>query len=197
MKELLNYPFNSEMIQRKSRKIRKELLKGVISNNIRVAVLGGSTTNQLIKILELFLLKEGFNVSFYESEYNHFFEDSVFENKALLDFSPDLIYIHTTHHNISEYPSLSASIDQAEIIFSNQIEKFKTIWDSLKKYNCPIIQNNFDFPINRSLGNLDSYELRGHTYFLSRLNLSFAEEAQKIKSLFINDINYLSAYIGI
>lgn len=83
MKELLNYPFNSEMIQRKSRKIRKELLKGVISNNIRVAVLGGSTTNQLIKILELFLMKEGFNVSFYESEYNHFFEDSVFENKAL------------------------------------------------------------------------------------------------------------------
>ena len=54
MKELLNYPFNSEMIQRKSRKIRKELLKGDISKNIRVAVLGGSTTNQLIKILELF-----------------------------------------------------------------------------------------------------------------------------------------------
>ena len=197
MKELLNYPFNSEMIQRKSRKIRKELLKGVILNNIRVAVLGGSTTNQVIKILELFLLKEGFNVSFYESEYNHFFEDSVFENKALLDFNPDLIYIHTTHHNISEYPSLSASIDQVEIIFSNQIEKFKTIWDSLKKYNCPIIQNNFDFPINRSLGNLDSYELRGHTFFLSRLNLSFAEEAQKNQSLFINDINYLSAHIGI
>lgn len=34
-------------------------------------------------------------------------------------------------------------------------------------------------------------------FFLNRLNLSFASEAQENKSLFINDINYLSASIGL
>ena len=35
------------------------------------------------------------------------------------------------------------------------------------------------------------------TFFLTRLNLNFASEAQQNKSLFINDINYLSASIGL
>ena len=82
-------------------------------------------------------------------------------------------------------------------MFENELFKFQTIWKSLKKYNCPIIQNNFDLPVNRSLGNLDSYDIHGKTYFLNRLNLEFAKEAQVNSSLFINDINYLSASIGL
>ena len=197
MLELLNYPFNSSMIHRKCNRLRKELLKGTFSNEIKVAVLGGSTTIQLTKIIELFLLKEGFSVSFYESEYNKYYEDAIFDNQTLLNFNPDFIYIHTTHHNITEYPSLTASQEEIEIIFENQISKFVNMWDSLKKYNCPIIQNNFDLPINRSLGNLDSYDPHGQTYFINKLNFAFANEAQKNKSFYINDINYLSALIGL
>ena len=57
MVELLNYPFDSSMILRKRKGIRKELIKENFSNNLKVAVLGGSTTNELLKIIELFLLK--------------------------------------------------------------------------------------------------------------------------------------------
>ena len=197
MVELLNYPFDSSMIHRKCNRIRNELMKGAFTNEIKVAVLGGSTTNQLVKIIELFLLKEGFLVSFYESEYNKYYEDAAFDNQTLLDFKPDFIYIHTTHHNITEYSSLKATNEEIEIIFENQISKFSSIWNSLEKYNCPIIQNNFDLPLNRSLGNLDSYQPHGQTYFLNKLNHFFAKEAQKNKSLYINDINYLSALFGL
>ena len=197
MVELLNYPFDSSMIHRKCNRIRNELMKGAFTNEIKVAVLGGSTTNQLVKIIELFLLKEGFLVSFYESEYNKYYEDAAFDNQTLLDFKPDFIYIHTTHHNITEYSSLKATNEEIEIIFENQISKFSSIWNSLEKYNCPIIQNNFDLPLNRSLGNLDSYQPHGQTYFLNKLNQFFAKEAQKNKSLYINDINYLSALFGL
>ena len=197
MIELLNYPFDSSMILRKRKRIRKELIKGTFVNKIRVAVLGGSTTNELVNIIELFLLKQGIFVSFYESDYNKYYEDAAFSNQKLLDFKPDVIYIHTTHHNITEYPSLAANDEDIETIFENQILKYKSIWNSLNKYNCPIIQNNFDLPLNRSLGNLDSYDLHGHSYFLNRLNLNFAREAQKNKSLYINDINHLSALMGL
>ena len=197
MIELLNYPFDNSMILRKRKGIRKELLKRNFVNELKVAVLGGSTTNELVNVIELFLLKKGFAVSFYISEYNKYYEDAVFDNEGLLDFQPDVIYIHTTHHNVTEYPSLGDSDKDIETTFDNQILKFKSIWSSLSKYNCPIIQNNFDLPLNRSLGNFDCYDIHGRTYFLNRLNLNFAKEAQENKSLYINDINHLSALIGL
>jgi predicted enzyme involved in methoxymalonyl-ACP biosynthesis len=123
--ELLNYPFDSSMILRKRKAIRKELIKENLPFNLKVAILGGSTTSELTKIIELFLLKHGFSVFFYESEYNKYYEDSIFENKDLINFEPDLIYIHTTHHNVSEYPSINDSKQDIEIIYKNEIENLK------------------------------------------------------------------------
>lgn len=197
MIKLLDYPFDNALILRKRKAIRKELLGRTYHKELRVAVLGGSTTNELVNIIELFLLKKDFLPSFYQSEYNKYYEDAVFGSEELSAFNPDIIYIHTTHLNVAQFPAFHASAEEVEIIFKNELFKFQTIWKSLKKYNCPIIQNNFDLPVNRSLGNLDSYDIHGRTYFLNKLNLEFAKEAQVNNSLFINDINYLSASIGL
>jgi len=197
IKEILKYPFDSSIIIRKRKAIRRELIKKNITRKLKIAILGGSTTSELINVIELFLLNQGYLVTFYESDYNKFFEDAVFDNTKLLAFSPDVIYIHTTHHNITEYPSLVASNEEVETIFQSELSKFEYIWTSLEKYKCPIIQNNFDLPLNRSLGNLDCYNVHGKSYFLNRLNLNFSKRAQSNKSLYINDINYLSASIGL
>lgn len=197
MTELLNYPFDSDMVLRKRKSIRRELMQGTFTKKIKVAVLGGSTTNELVNVLELFLLKQGILPTFYESEYNKYYEDALFGNEKLALFMPDVIYIHTTNKNISLFPTLDSSLDEVEFIFQNELFKFRSIWNSLKKYNCPIVQNNFDLPINRCLGNLDCYDVHGETYLINKLNLSFASEAQKDSSLILNDINYLSATIGL
>jgi FkbH-like protein len=197
MINLLDHPFNNPMILRKRKAIRKELMQATYSRKIKIAVLGGSTTNELVNILELFLLKQGLLPSFYESEYNKYYEDALFGNDTLSSFNPDIIYIHTTHENVSEFPSFGANAQVVESLLENEKLRFKSIWKSLESYTCPIIQNNFDLPLNRSLGNLDCYDVHGKTFFLSRLNLTFAYEAQENKSLFINDINYLSASIGL
>jgi predicted enzyme involved in methoxymalonyl-ACP biosynthesis len=172
-------------------------MQAIYSRKVKVAVLGGSTTNELVNILELFLLKQGLLPSFYESEYNKYYEDALFGNDTLSSFHPNIIYIHTTHENISEFPPFGANAQDVDLLLKNETLKFKSIWKSLESYNCPIIQNNFDLPLNRSLGNLDCYDFHGRTFFLNRLNLNFAYEAQENKSLFINDINYLSASIGL
>ena len=62
--------------------------------------------------LDLFLLNRGFDVTFYESEYNKYYEEAIFENSKLSDFKPDIIYLHTTNQNISSYPDLSYGPDQ-------------------------------------------------------------------------------------
>lgn len=197
MIKLLEYPFDNALILRKRKAIRKELLQRTYTREIRVAVLGGSTTNELVNVIELFLLKKGILPSFYESEYNKYYEDAVFGSDELSSFKPEIIYIHSTHVNVTHFPVFHANAEEVETVFKNELFKFQTIWKSLKKYNCPIIQNNFDLPLTRSLGNLDCYDIHGRTYFLNRLNLEFAKEAQLNSSLYINDINYLSASIGL
>ena len=67
MKEL-EYPFNSEYLIRNKRKLKRLLLEdgNKIWTEIRVAILGGSTTSDIKKMLELFLLNYGLKPFFYE-----------------------------------------------------------------------------------------------------------------------------------
>jgi len=194
---MLKYPFNSNLISRKKKSIKKELLlnDSLIEKNI--AILGGSTTSEIKNILELFLLNNGIKPNFYESDYNKFYEDALFGNDILDKFNPDIVYIHTTNQNIIKYPELKDSETEINTLLSNEIERYKSIWTSLSKFDCAVIQNNFDLTIDRSLGNLDCSDIHGKTYFINKLNDEFSKNSREIKNLYINDINYLSSYIGL
>lgn len=160
----LEYPFDSKRIMRKRRAYKQVLLEDG-NNRIHknIAVLGGSTTNDVVDMLELFLLNYGIEPSFYQSEYGRFWEDAVFENPELDDFRPDLVYIHTTNRNISTFPALSDSKDTVVGMRSSEFDRYKTMWESLlSKYCCPIIQNNFELPYARIIGNMDSYAMGGY-----------------------------------
>ncbi len=194
---MFQYQFDSSFILRKKKSIRKQLLLKVSLIEKNIAILGGSTTSEIKNILELFLLDNGIKSNFYESEYNKYYEDALFGNDDLDKFNPDIVYIHTTNQNIIKYPELKDSEDDIKILLDNEIKRYKSIWSSLSKFDCAIIQNNFDYTIDRSLGNLDCYDIHGKTYFINQLNSEFSKQAREIKNLYINDINYLSSYIGL
>jgi len=193
----LEYPLDNTIILRKKKSIKKELLLKDNFLEKNIAILGGSTTSEIKNILELFLLNNGIKPNFYESEYNKYHEDALFGNDELDKFKPDIIYIHTTSINITKYPDINDTEEEVNKVISNEIEKYKSIWNSLSKYNCVIVQNNFDYTMDRSLGNLDCYDIHGKTYFINLLNQQFAINARKLKNLYINDINYLSSYLGL
>ena len=80
MKEL-QYPFDANAILSQKKRIRRQLLAdtvGFVTKNI--AILGGCTTSNIKLILELFLLDQGIRPEFYESEYNQYYQDAVFDN---------------------------------------------------------------------------------------------------------------------
>ena len=195
LKELL-YPFDPNYILENKRKIRKALLEnsdGFIEK--KIAVLGGYTTAAIRQIMELFLLNNGIKASFYESEYNKFYEDAMFDNAELEKFKPDIIYICTSNRNITRYPSLNDNVDD---LLNNEFEKYKGIWQSLNdRYHCPIIQNNFELPYYRLMGNKEASDIHGKVNFITRLDLLFAEYAQKHENFYICDINYISADYGL
>lgn len=194
---LLEYPLNSALILRKKHQIKKELLlnKGLLSK--KIALLGGSNTSEIKSILELFLLKIGIEAEFYESQFNRYYEEAVYTQQELKQFNPDLIYIHVTNKNITPYPLLTDSIEQIEQLFQLECTKYRMIWASLEQYHCPVIQNNFELPQQRILGNLDAYDPHGSIHYITRLNSFIAEETQNRSYLYLNDIHYLAASLGL
>lgn len=199
MKEL-EYPFEAELILKKKKSIRKQLLADETKKWLekKIAILGGETTQDIKLMLELFLLNHGIKPSFYESEFNQYYEAGMFPNEELVNFQPDIIYVCTCVRNVVEFPTLSDTIDVVEDKKNFVINKFTGLWDNLRKvYHCPIIQNNFEYPFFRLLGNKDASERHGRVNFVTMLNVAFCEYAQKHDDFYICDINYLSASYGL
>ena len=199
MHDLLEYPFNSPIILKKRKTIKKELLRlncSFIEKHI--AILGGSTTHDIKDVLELFLLNYGIKPTFYESEFGLYWQDAMFDNPELMEFHPDIIIIHTSNRNITSYPDLDDDVAMVDSIIESEYEKFRTMWDKLSDtYACPIIQNNFEYPFYRLMGNKDASDIHGKVNFITRPNLKFYEFAQTHSNFYINDINYLSADYGL
>ena len=195
----LEYPFDEAYILSKKKKIKKELLdSGTNFTDTKIAILGGSTTNDIKLVMELFLLDYGIKPSFYESEYNSYYQDAVFPNAELEEFAPQIIYIHTTNRNITEYPKISDSAETIDELIKNEVQKFTTMWTKLEeKYHCPIIQNNFEMPLYRLMGNKEASDIHGKINFINRLNEEFYKYAREHNNFYICDINYISADYGL
>lgn len=199
MKQLC-YPFDPAYIMQNRRALRAELIAdGTPRIKKKIAVLGGSTTNDICRLLELFLLDAGIEPSFWQSEYNRFFEDAVFDNAELDEFQPDIIYIHTTNRNLSEgLPDMTFSKEAVDALLERQFAHFETVWSKLnERFGCTIIQNNFEPPFYRLLGNRDCYDHRGAVRYINRLNERFAEYADTHIGFYINDICYLASSFGL
>lgn len=197
----LEYPFDSEYLYHKKKSIKKELLAQLDEKSClhkKIAILGGSTTRDIKLMLELFLLNYGIRAEFYESEFNQYYQDAMFPNPELEAFAPDVIYLHTTLRNITDFPRISDTAESVEELLAGEYRKYEKMWERLADvYHCVIIQNNMEYPCYRLLGNMDASDIHGKVNYVTRLNLKFYEYAQKTGNFYINDINYLSAQYGL
>lgn len=199
MKEL-EYPFDAEGIIKKKKSYKRQLLANEAASFIekKIAVLGGETTQNIKLTLELFLLNYGIKPCFYESEYNQYYEEGMFPNKELEAFEPDLIYVCTCVRNITDFPKLSDDKVTVQNKRQEVVDKFYGLWDSLScRYHCPIIQNNFEYPFYRLMGNKDASDYHGRVNFVTMLNCAFYEYAQSHENFYICDVNYISASYGL
>lgn len=125
----LEFPFDSSLIIKKKKSLKKRLLEeNVNRNKKKIAILGGSTTHDIKDILELFLLNYGIEPVFYESEYAQYFQDVMFDNPELLEFSPDLIFIHTSTRNIKIVPSVKKEADEIRKMVNDEFNQFQLLW---------------------------------------------------------------------
>ena len=100
----------------------------------------------------------------------------------------EVTYFPNLYTNAPKYLSVEEALNL-------ELNKFKEIWNSLDRFNCAIIQNNFDYPTDRVLGNLDGYEVSGKINYINKLNAMFALSAQSTPNLYLNDINLISHFL--
>ncbi|MFV0351349.1 MAG: HAD-IIIC family phosphatase [Oscillospiraceae bacterium] len=192
----LQYPFDGAEILQKKRALKKELLKKDGLTDKKIAIVTGSTVGDIRNILELFLLDSGIRPQFFEGGYGLYFEDVVFDDGRLANFAPDFLYVHTSVHNILNWPSPADSDETASAKLQAETQRLDALWDAAARLGCPVIVNNFEYPSYRTFGNMDAWDNRGRVAFVRALNNHTAARARSSKNFYIHDLCYLAASFG-
>ena len=170
----------NEILQKK-RALLRELSAGAdVFTPVRVALLSGSTVGEIENILRLYLLAYGIKPEFFVGQFDRYYEEAVFGDAGLVAFAPEIVYIHTSSRNLGIPPS------------DEVYEKLEQVWDKL---GMTVIQNNFEMPPYRVMGNRDCSG--GGLWQVAALNRRIAEYANAHSRFYINDIHYLSAWFGL
>ena len=161
MKELM-YPFDSQYILKNRKKIKKELMSdGSVRIKKKIAVLGGSTTNDIVSVLDIFLFDSGIEAEFYQSEYNRYWEDAMFGNEELLSF-----FTREIKKFIKSKKAIFLKIDP-DLIWYEEDYKGNEV---NPKYNCKKIFNTLQMIGFKHLGFTKNFETTQPRYTF-RINL--------------------------
>jgi FkbH-like protein len=189
-------PLDELLLRRKG--LRRQLLASDDFKDVRIAVLGGATTNELVDLLEILLLQEGLRPTFQQSEYGRYYEGAVLEPEQIAAFRPDLVYVHTSFVNLRNIPPVSCTRSDLSKFVDAELDRFRAIWESLSKtVGCQIIQNNFELPPHAILGNFDAVSSGGTTRYVLELNRKFTLEAEANPRLTLQDLCSISARMGL
>ena len=129
--QALEYPFDGEALLRKKRALRRELAAqpGLVEK--KVAIVSGTTVGEVKNMLELFLLNSGIRPTFWEGPYGLYYESIAFDDGSLAAFAPDVIYIHTSVHNLQNLPvpaDSAANVNEARKAERLPRYQFSIIW---------------------------------------------------------------------
>ena len=169
--------YDIAVLQKLAKTLSKtKLLNTTAGRTVRVAICGSFMTKFLLEILPLFFLHRGFKPTFYASEYGTFQQDIVNKNSPLMDFSPDLVVVFPTHHDLRFKPPENASAS----IFDKNLEQEFEFWIGLlKNISSPIIFFTFDPPPTQPLGDVDGLRTGGFLKYIRSLNCLLSEKSPK------------------
>lgn len=193
---LFDYPIDPALILQKKRSLKRTLsaAPGLVPK--RIALMSGSTIGEIKNILELFLLANGIQPAFYEGQYGLFYENLAFDDGSLAAFAPEVIYIHTSVHNIQHWPGPDDDAAAAEQKLEAELARFSGAAKAALRFGCPVIVNNFDLPVCRVMGSREGSAAGGRVRFVRRLNEALAQLADTTPNLYLNDLAYLQAVYG-
>ena len=141
---------------------------------LRLAVLGGYTTQPIRLALRTFLLSEGYLADVYESVYNTYEMEVLDEASGLYAFRPDLVLFATGSVNLDTFPDHGASLDSVDALAEVLVGGYQRLWATVQeKTGALVIQNNFEPIEEQVFGRLEGRYFWSRSRFIQRINERF------------------------
>jgi FkbH-like protein len=160
----------------------------------KVALLGSFTTKPLADLLDLFLSAGRLRLDLYEADYGTFRQEILDADSGLHRFQPEFLILATTWRDLGRRPDVSDDRRAVEQKVKSEVADWKSLWRATRGLGCQIIQNNFDAPPWRLLGNLESRHPASFSRFIEMANHEMQDAAPPYVT--IHDIDYLAAAWG-
>ena len=179
---------------------RQKLLKAApnpsLRRSVKVALLGGATTEMMEAPLVLALEALGLGCELLRSNYNSFAHEMLDDRSATAIFEPEVAIVVNGPVNIGSWPKVGDSLDQVKQIADEVCRYWIDLCAKLHKHTrCEIILNNFHpFPTG-PLGNLGAKVPWDANNFIRRVNRELGDRLPAY--VHVNDVESLSAKHGL
>ena len=90
---------------------------------------------------------------------------------------PDIVFVYTSSANIQGWPLLETTEPDLNARVAAETMRFSAIWNELQPLGAVVVQNNFELPAQRLLGNYEAVSPAGRVRFINLLNAEFVREA--------------------
>lgn len=186
----LDYP--SQLIVRKILQLRPPPGETAL----RIAVLGGPTTTQIVWLLENFLAAAGIEAHIWEGDYGIFRQAIILPDAKLDEFKPQIIFLAVTHRDFSELPASNIPASEAERFAQDEAAHWSSLWKQAHdRWGSQIIQNlpETALPWN-SFGHFGSRVAASRERYLARVAVLLAENAPQFVAF--HNLQTLASSLG-
>jgi HAD superfamily phosphatase (TIGR01681 family) len=167
----------------------------VFDRTTKLAVLGGFTTHQLVDLIKLYLTAGRVNAEVYEADYGIFRQELLDPTSGVYATRPDSIFLATTWRDLGHLPALSDDRDEVRKKVEAEVADWSLLWRTAHdRLGCQILQNNFDAPPYRTLGNHEARHPSGFARYASLVNHALQDAAPPYVT--IHDLDGLSSQWG-
>jgi FkbH-like protein len=178
------------------RKISPDIKVSAKAGELKIAILGGSTTDFLELPLQLELETLGLGCHLFSSGYNSFVPEMLDASSDTVSFGPDLAVLLVNPFNIAEWPRSGDSLETVQSVADSVSDHWLGLCESLHvNTNCEIIISNLHTLPTRTAGNLDCRLDWETNSFIRRINELLNHKAPAF--VHILDIASLASLYGV
>jgi len=170
----LNYP---ELLRKRSGQIR--MLREQATLSVRVAFLGGATTQELGTWLDLFLGKSGIQTIGYHGDFGRYFEEATLDTERLREFAPQVVFLNLGARDLIQALPPAATAADLEQAVGGTLGRIRDVCDALAQMGAVVIIPTIVPPPMHALGNLSAWVPGGASLHAALLNVRLAELAQQ------------------
>ena len=144
----------------------------------RLALLCGETSDTYAPLLNLCLASRGLYPELFQTPYGTWQQQILDSGSELHAFRPEIAVLHLTLHQLTCWPDLKCSVEQAERAAQDEAAQILRWCETLhEKHRIPIFLTNFHLPPDNSLGNLAARLPASRDLHVNRVNLALARNA--------------------